>query len=118
MERKREAQAYVPNSTKSPEPGQAKYKVPDSGAGRMSDPTGDQSKAPATKPGMQPSVPEAEWRLPESGAKAPNFGSQSLAPDHKKRALPMKNAPVGVKGVNEGADYPLPKSGGKGETEV
>jgi len=116
MERKREAQAYVPNSTKSPAPGEAKYKVP-AGGGKAPD-FGDQSKAPATAPGMQPSVPEAEWRIPESGAKAPNFGAQSVAPEHKKRALPMKNAPVGVRGVNEGSDYPLPKSGGKGETEV
>lgn len=126
MAKKREAQAYVPNSTKSPKAPQGKYQFPDSGAGRMQDPTGDQSKAPAVKPGMQPNVPKADYSFPDSGSGRPIFksgdkyelGDQSKPPKHKKEALPSLNAPVDVKGVNAGSDYPLPKGGGKGETEV
>lgn len=113
---KREGQAYVPNSTKAPAAGKAKYSIPE-GGGKAPN-FGDQSKAEEVKPSMQPAVPEGPWSIPASGAKAPDFGAQSMAPDHKKKGLPMQNAPVGVKGVNEGSDYPLPKSGGKGETEV
>ena len=67
-----------------------------------------QSDAPETKPSMQhkePAFPQAE-------------GAQSKAPDHKKKALPTKDAPPGAKGVNEGGEHTLPKSGGVGESEV
>lgn len=122
MAKKREAQAYVPNSVKHPAPSEAKYKLPDSGGKAPA--FGDQSKAPANKPSMQPDVAQAEYMFPESGSGRPmggdkyDLGHQSKPPMHKKAALPSKNAPVGVKGVNEGSDYPLPKSGGKGESEV
>lgn len=122
MAKKREAQAYVPNSVKSPAPGKAKYEIPDSGAKAPN--FGEQSKAPAVKPGMQPDVPQADYQFPDNGSGRPmsggayELGDQSKPPQHKKAGLPMKNAPVGVKGVNGGEDYALPKSGGKGETEV
>ena len=54
----------------------------------------DQSAAPKHKPGMnhkEPSYPKEE-------------GAQSKAPDHKKKALPSKDAPAGVAGVNGGSN--------------
>jgi hypothetical protein len=112
----KKSQAYVPNSTKAPAAGKAEYSTPNSG-GKAPD-MGDQSKAPKVKPSMQPSVEQGPWSKPDNGGKAPNLGDQSKPPQHKKQALTMKNAPVGVKGVNGGESYALPKSGGKGETEV
>jgi hypothetical protein len=120
--KKREAQAYVPNSTKHPAPPSAEYSIPNSG-GKAPD-LGDQSRAPKVSPGMQPEVPQGPWMAPDNGSGRPmaggkyELGDQSKAPSHKKAAMTMRNAPVDVKGVNEGHDYPLPKSGGKGETEV
>jgi hypothetical protein len=69
---------------------------------------GAQSKAPATKPSMQHKEP----------SHALGEGAQSKAPDHKKKALPTKDAPPGAKGVNEGSSMELPKSGCPGESEV
>ena len=112
----KKSQAYVPNSVKHPAPGPAEYSKPNSG-GKAPD-MGDQSKAPKSKPSMQPSVEQGPWSKPDNGGKAPDFGDQSKPPQHKKQALTMKNAPVGVKGVNGGEAYALPKSGGKGESEV
>jgi hypothetical protein len=68
----------------------------------------DQSKAPATKPSMQHKEP-AHPVMP---------GDQSMAPAHRKAALPMQDAPPGVAGVNGGSSVALPKSGGLDETEV
>jgi hypothetical protein len=113
---KRPGQAYESNSVKHPAPGKGKFSTPDSG-GKAPD-MGEQSKAPADKPSMQPSVPSGPWDMPESGGKAPDMGAQSKPPEHKKKEMTLKNAPVGVKGVNGGTDFPLPKGGGKGETEV
>jgi len=69
---------------------------------------GAQSKAPKVKPSMQHSEP----------SHALGEGAQSKAPDHKKKALPSKDAPEGAKGVNEGSAHPLPKGGCVGESEV
>lgn len=69
---------------------------------------GAQSKAPATKPSMQHVEP----------AHALGEGAQSKAPSHKKAALPTKDAPPGVKGVNEGSALEMPKGGGVGESKV
>ncbi len=79
-------------------------KAPRPGAG----PEMDQSKAPKTKPSMQHKEP-AHPVMP---------GDQSKAPEHKKAALPMQDAPPGVAGVNGGREVALPKAGGLGETEV
>jgi hypothetical protein len=69
---------------------------------------GAQSKAPATKPSMQHSEP----------SHALQEGAQSKAPDHKKKALPTKDAPPGASSVNGGQSHTLPKSGCVGESEV
>lgn len=69
------------------------------------------SAAPKTKPSMKHKEPPAQYKYPKSG-------EQSMAPDSKKKSLPLKDAPEGVKGVNEGASIALPKSGGVGESEV
>lgn len=68
----------------------------------------DQSKAPAHKPSMQHKEP-AHPVMP---------GDQSMAPSHKKAALPMQDAPAGASGVNGGSSMSLPKGGGVGESEV
>jgi hypothetical protein len=88
--------AYKSKGMKAPRPGAYKQ---DEDA---------QSDAPKTKPSMQHKEPS--HAQPE--------GAQSKAPDHKKKALPSKDAPPGVKGVNEGSEHALPKSGGVGESEV
>lgn len=64
-------------------------KAPRPGAG----PALDQSAAPKTKPGMNHKEP----------AYAKEEGVQSKAPDHKKKALPLVDAPAGVAGVNGGS---------------
>jgi hypothetical protein len=69
---------------------------------------GAQSKAPATKPSMQHAEP----------SHALGEGAQSKAPDHKKKALPTKDAPPGASSVNGGTSMSTPKGGGVGETEV
>lgn len=71
-------------------------------------PAMDQSAAPKTKPSMQHKEP-AHPVMP---------GDQSMAPSHKKAALPMQDAPPGVSGVNGGSAMSLPKGGGVGESEV
>jgi hypothetical protein len=68
-----------------------------------------QSKAPKVKPSMQHKEP----------AMAKEEGMQSKAPEHKKKALPTKDAPPGVTpGVNMGKSHELPKGGCVGESEV
>jgi len=65
---------------------------------------GDVKAAPKTKPSMQHKEPQAQYQYPKNG-------EQSMKLDHKKKALPQKDAPEGVKGVNEGESMPLPKVG-------
>jgi len=67
-----------------------------------------QSEAPDTEPSMQRAHPS--HGLAE--------GAQSKAPTHQKQALPTKEAPPGVKGVNEGSAMALPQGGGVGESKV
>lgn len=74
----------------------------------MSAPKMDQSAAPKHKPSMQHKEP----------AHPVKPGDQSMAPEHKKKTLPLQDAPKGVKGVNEGSSVSMPKSGGVGESEV
>lgn len=74
----------------------------------MSAPKMDQSAAPKHKPSMQHKEPSHPVKP----------GDQSMAPDHKKKALPMQDAPLGVSSVNGGSSMSMPKSGGVGETEV
>lgn len=74
----------------------------------MAAPSLDQSKAPATKPSMQHVEPPHPVQA----------GDQSKAPSSKKAALPSKDAPPGVKGVNEGMSMALPQSGKPGESKV
>jgi hypothetical protein len=69
------------------------------------------SQAPKVKPSMQHKEPQAQYQYPKNG-------EQSQVLDHKKKALPTQDAPAGVKGVNEGTEVALPKSGGVGESEV
>jgi hypothetical protein len=88
--------AYKSKGMKAPRPGSYKQ---DEDA---------QSDAPKTEPSMQHKEP----------AYSKEEGMQSKAPTTKKKALPTQDAPPGVKGVNEGTEHTLPKSGGVGETEV
>lgn len=67
--------------------------------------------APKTKPSMQHKEPAGPFSSPKGG-------EQSMAPSHKKKALPMQDAPKGVSGVNGGSPVSMPKGGGVGETEV
>ena len=73
--------------------------------------SGDQSMAPATKPSMKHKEPSAQYQYPKNG-------EQSMKPDHKKKALPMQDAPAGVSSVNGGSSMALPKGGCAGESEV
>lgn len=81
-------------------------------------------KAPRPEKGMGvdsemvkkgPSAKGAMKHLEPAGPyKEPKAGEQSKSPEHKKKALPSKDAPKGVKGVNEGAKmWDKPKSSGK-----
>jgi hypothetical protein len=89
--------AYKSKGMKAPRPGAYKQ---DEDA---------QSDAPKTKPSMQHKEPSMKMEA----------GMQSMAPDHKKKALPTKDAPLGVTpGVNMGKSHELPKGGGVGESEV
>lgn len=89
--------AYKTKGMKAPRPDA--YKM---------DTTAAAKDAPKTKPSMQHSEPSHPMK-PEMA---------SMAPDHKKKALPTKDAPPGAKGVNEGTSHTLPKSGCVGESEV
>ena len=64
--------------------------------------------APKHKPSMQHKEP----------AHPVKPGDQSMAPDHKKKGLPMQDAPPGVSSVNGGSPMSLPKGAGVGESEV
>ncbi len=72
----------------------------------------DESKIVKEAPKTKPSMKHAEPSFPKEE------GMQSMAPSHKKKALPTKDAPEGVKGVNEGSKHELPKGGCIGESEV
>lgn len=54
----------------------------------------DQSAPPKHKPGMNHVEPAMKVEA----------GAQSMAPDHKKKALPSADAPAGVAGVNGGSN--------------
>jgi hypothetical protein len=69
------------------------------------------SMAPAHKPSMKHAEPAGPFQYPKNG-------EQSMAPSHKKQALPLQDAPKGVKGVNDGSSMSLPKGGSVGEGEV
>lgn len=91
-------QAYKHKGMKAPRPD--KYSV---------DETAAVKNPPKTKPGMQHIEPSHKM---ESGL-------QSKAPDHKKKALPTKDAPPGVTpGVNMGKDHEMPEGGSVGESKV
>jgi hypothetical protein len=62
---------------------------------------GDVREAPESKPSMNHKEP----------AHAVGAGDQSKAPSSKKAALPMQDAPEGVKGVNGGMPHALGKVG-------
>lgn len=68
-------------------------------------------EAPKHKPSRKKSHPQASYKMPKGG-------EQSMAPEHKKRSLTKEHAPEGVSGVNEGEKMSLPKSGGRGDSEV
>lgn len=89
--------AYKHKGMKAPRPGS--HKVDETKAAK---------EAPKTKPSMQHKEPSHKMES----------GMQSMAPDHKKKALPTKDAPAGVKGVNEGSSVAMPKGGCVGESEV
>ena len=74
----------------------------------MQAPALDPSSAPKHKPSMQHKEPSMPMK-PEMA---------SMAPDHKKKAMPSQDAPSGVKGVNEGSAMSLPQSGKQGESEI
>lgn len=69
------------------------------------------SMAPKHKPSMKHKEPSASYQYPKGG-------EQSMAPSHKKQALPMQDAPKGASAPNGGKSMSLPKSGGVGESEV
>ena len=69
------------------------------------------SMAPKHKPSMKHKEPAGPFS-------APKGGEQSMAPSHKKKALPMQDAPKGASAPNGGASVAMPKGGGVGETEV
>lgn len=60
------------------------------------------SMAPAHRPSMKHDEPAGPYSVPKGG-------EQSVAPEHKKKALPMKDAPKGVAGPNGGDSMELPK---------
>jgi hypothetical protein len=69
------------------------------------------SMAPMHKPSMKHAEPSAAYQYPRDG-------QQSMAPSHKKQALPTADAPKGVATPNGGSSMAMPKSGGPGESEV
>lgn len=77
--------------------------------GYKMDETAAVKSAPKVKPAMDHKEP--------SYSKKEDM--QSKAPEHKKKALPTKDAPEGVTpGVNMGKDHKLPQGGCVGESEV
>lgn len=88
-----------------------KQKGPKAPKADMKAPKLDQSSAPKSKPSMKHAEPPAPWSTPKND-------EQSMAPSHSKKALPSKDAPKGVRGVNEGSPISMPQGGGVGETEV
>ena len=90
--------AYKHKGMKAPRPGA--YKMDETEAAKT---------APKVKPAMQHVEP----------AYSKEEGMQSKAPEHKKKALPTKDAPPGVTpGPNMGKGHDCPKGGGVGESEV
>lgn len=90
--------AYKHKGMKAPRPGA--YSLDETSAAK---------EAPKVKPSMQHKEPSM----------AKEEGMQSKAPEHKKKALPTKDAPPGVTpGVNLGKSHEMPKGGGVGESEV
>lgn len=75
---------------------------------------GDQSMAPQTKPSKAKSHPKAEWMYPQGGK---HDGAQSVAPDHRRAAMPSEHKPEGASEINGGQSMSMPKCGGVGETE-
>lgn len=71
-------------------------------------PAMDQSAPPKHKPSMQHKEPSHPMK-PEMA---------SLPPEHKKKALPMQDAPKGASSVNGGSPMALPQSGKPGESDV
>jgi hypothetical protein len=69
------------------------------------------SMAPMHKPKMVHAEPAGPFQYPKND-------EQSMKLEHKKKALPLKDAPKGVAGPNGGKSMPMPKSGGLGEGEV
>jgi hypothetical protein len=65
----------------------------------------DQSAAPKSKPSMQHKEPAGPFQYPRND-------EQRMQLDHKKKAMPHKDAPEGVSDMNGGSEYALPKSGG------
>lgn len=91
-------QAYKSKGMKAPRPDA--YKL-------------DETAAAKTAPKVKPAMKHAEPAYPKQE------DMQSKAPDHKKKALPTKDAPPGVTpGVNMGKSHEMPKGGGVGESEV
>ena len=69
------------------------------------------SMAPKHKPSMKHAEPAGPFQYPKND-------EQSMKLEHKKKALPLQDAPKGVAGPNGGRSIPMPKSGGPGESEV
>lgn len=71
----------------------------------------DASKAPSHKP--------KHAKKAEGMYMKPDKGQQSMVPEHKKRSLPHKEAVPAVSDhKSQGQEYKMPKSGGRGESEV
>lgn len=91
-------QAYKSKGMKAPRPDN--YKMDETAAAK---------DAPKVKPSMQHKEP----------AYSKEADMQSKAPEHKKKALPTKDAPPGATpGPNMGKQHECPKGGGVGESEV
>ncbi len=63
-------------------------------------------------------APKMHHKEPAGPYQYPKGQEQSMAPSHKGKALPMKDAPQGVAAPNGGKPMSLPKGGGVGESEV
>jgi len=64
----------------------------------------DASSAPKHRPSMQHKEPTGQFKEPKNG-------EQSQKLDHKKKALPSKDAPEGVKGPNGGESMGMKPTG-------
>lgn len=74
---------------------------------------------PALDPSKAPSNGPKHASKGDSYNQSPKNGEQSAAPEHKKKGTPSKEAPSSVSSEsNQGGSYSLPKSGGRGESEV